>query len=172
MNKKIKTTVIAAAILGLLALIWFFAADYLFAFILSKIFPPGPPAPTTQLLPCDGNPASQVELGYPHEGGPVAEFVTSGEPIYVIARRFEHSGIFGSFRGSTAINIGNVAILPSYDERRNTITNSFKNISIKEKDFGEVDLPAGRYWLWSSAGGDIVVYSCDPNGVSDPKPVK
>ena len=171
MNKKIKTTVIAAAILGLLALIWFFAADYLFAFILSKIFPPGPPAPTTQLLPCDGNPASQVELGYPHIGGLTAEFTTSGGEIYVVARRYEH-GILLPNRGGTGIYVGVSTELPVWDKQRSTISNVYQEVTALEKGYAALTLPAGRYWLWSSAGGDIVVYSCDPNGVSDPKPVK
>jgi hypothetical protein len=171
MNKKIKIAATVAAILGLLALIWFFAADYLFVFILSKIFPPGPPAPPTQLLPCNGNPASQVELGYPHIGGSTAEFTTSGNEIYVIARRYEH-GILLPSRGGTGIYVGVYTALPVHDSRRSTISNVYQETTALEKDYGKLTLPAGRYWLWSSAGGDIVIYSCDPNGVSDPKPVK
>jgi hypothetical protein len=171
MNKKIKTAAIVAAILGLLALIWFFAADYLFAFILSKIFPPGPPAPTTQLLPCNGAPASQVELGYPHIGNLTAEFTTSGGEIYVVARRYEH-GILLPSRRATGIYFGYASNPPSWNSPRNIVSNVYKKITVWEKDYGTLTLPAGRYWLWSSAGGDIVVYSCEVNGVSDPKPVR
>ncbi|HOI97924.1 MAG TPA: hypothetical protein PLA19_05500 [Candidatus Pacearchaeota archaeon] len=172
MNKKIKTAAIIAAILGLLALIWFFAADYLFAFILSKIFPPGPPAPTTQLLPCNGVPASQAELGYPYiVNDKTAEFTTSGGEIYVVARSYEH-GILLPSRGGTGIYVGISTELPVWDKQRSTISNVYQGVTALEKDYGTLTLPAGRYWLWSSAGGDIVVYSCQPDGVSDPKPVR
>ena len=37
-------------------------------------------APNPQLLPCGGNPASSVELGYPYVGTSTAEFTTAGDP--------------------------------------------------------------------------------------------
>jgi len=121
--------------------------------------------------PCVDNPASSVELGSPYRTNPTAEFTTSGGTIYVTARRFDHGGLFGSFRGSTAINVGDVAMPPTYNERSGIISNTVEAISVTEGAYGELKLPAGRYWLWSSTGTDILLISCDPNGVSDPKPV-
>lgn len=172
MNKKNKILIVVSSVLLAVTALWYFFADDLFIFVLSRALPPGEPMPKEQLMPCDGNPASFVELGSPYEGGSIAEFTTSGNELYVIARRFEHAGIFSSFRSSTAVNVGNIDILPKYDEEQNIIINTIKTISIKEKDYGTFDLPAGRYWLWSSSGGDVVVYSCEEGGVSDPKPVR
>jgi hypothetical protein len=172
MNRKNKIIVVIISILMAVVSLWYFFADDLFLFILSRTVPPAEPMPTEQQMPCGGNPASFVELGSPYEGGKIAEFTTSGNEIYITARKFEHAGIFGSFRGSTAINVGDIDILPTYNEKQNIITNATKIISIKEKDYGALTLPAGRYWLWSSSGGDIVIYSCEEGGVSDPKPVR
>nr|HPO06885.1 hypothetical protein [Candidatus Pacearchaeota archaeon] len=85
--------------------------------------------------------------------------------------RFPHSGFSGSSLGSTAIFMGNSSALPEYDSQRDITTNTVKNISLSETKYVEFELPAGRYWLWSSSGGDIVIYSCEEGGVSDPKPV-
>ena len=41
-----------------------------------------------------------------------------------------------------------------------------------EKDYGAVNFARRPLLALVKRGGDIVVYSCDPNGVSDPKPVK
>jgi len=43
-------------------------------------------------------------------------------------------------------------------------------INFTEGYYGVLTLPVGRYWLWSSSG-DVVIYSCEEGGVSDPKPV-
>ena len=121
-------------------------------------------------LPCE--PKSQVELGSPYQiNGQVAEFTTSGEKLYITARRFPHSGFSGSSPGSTAIFMGDSSALPEYDSQRDITTNTIKTISLSETKYAEFELPAGRYWLWSSSGGDIVIYSCEEGGVSDPKPV-
>jgi len=121
-------------------------------------------------LPC--RPKSQVELGSPYQmNGQVAEFTASGDKLYITAKRFPHSGFSGSSLGSTAILIGDISALPEYDSQRSTTTNVLKDITIHEEKYVEFELPAGRYWLWSSSGGDVVVYSCEAGGVSDPKPV-
>ena len=67
--------------------------------------------------------------------------------------------------------MGNSSALPEYDSQRDITTNTVKNISLSETKYVEFELPARRYWLWSSSGGDIVIYSCEEGGVSDPKPV-
>lgn len=122
--------------------------------------------------PCNGNPAEKIELGSPYNGGPTAEFTSSGELIYITARYYNHNGIFGSFSGSTAINIGSAATPPAYDEKTGKIANSIKSISVPEGEYGNLSLPAGRYWLWSSSGGDIVAVSCKPGAISDPLPTR
>ena len=147
-------------------------ADRIFVFIASKFISPSKPVPTEQLMPCGGHPVETIELGSPYLTNPTAEFTTVGGLIYFAARRFEYGGIFGSSRASTAIYTGLSDNPPSWDSQRNIVSNVYQQISVLEKDYGQLDLPAGRYWLWSSAGGDIVLYSCQAGVLSEPKPVK
>ena len=39
-----------------------------------------------------------------------------------------------------------------------------------EGTWTSLTLPAGRYWLWVTNGGDVAVASCPPGGVSEPEP--
>jgi len=169
MNKKLKRILIVIGIV--IAVIMVGAAIAIFMMlkelkgVVTSWSPSGMDA-----LPCD--PRSQVELGSPYQiNGQVAEFTTSGNKLYITARRFPHSGFSGSSPGSTAIFMGDSSALPEYDSQRDITTNTVKTISLSETKYAEFELPAGRYWLWSSSGGDIVIYSCEEGGVSDPKPV-
>ena len=170
MAKKSKVIITIVSILSVTGFLWYFFADDLFLFVLSRTVPPAEPMPKEQLMPCGGNPADFVELGSPYLTNPVAEFTTSGGEIYIIARRYEH-GILLPSRRVTAIYVGHYDTPPTWDSPKNTVNNTYKEISVWEKDYGALTLPAGRYWLWSSSGGDIVIYSCEEGGVSDPKPV-
>jgi hypothetical protein len=171
MAKKNKIIIIIVSILSAVGFLWYFFADDLFLFILSRTVPPAEPMPKEQLMPCGGNPASFVELGSPYLTNPVAEFTTAGGEIYIVARRYEH-GILLPERGGSGVYIGFLNQLPVWNKQTSKIANAYKEIIIKEKDYGTLILPAGRYWLWSSSGGDIVIYSCEEGGVSDPKPVR
>lgn len=171
MNKKNKILIVVSSALLAVTALWYFFADDLFIFVLSRGLPPGEPMPKEQLMPCGGNPASFVELGSPYLTNPTAEFTTAGGEIYVIARRYEH-GILLPNRRTTAVYIGHYNNPPVWDSPKNTVSNTYEKITVWEKDYGTLILPAGRYWLWSSSGGDVVVYSCEAGGVSDPKPVR
>ena len=170
MNKKNRIIIVAVSILLAGGFLWHFFADDLFLFILSRAVPLSEPMSKEQLMPCQENPASFVELGSPYLTNPVAEFTTSGGDIYVIARRYEH-GILLPNRRATAIYVGHYSNPPIWDSPKNIVSNAYEKITVWEKDYGALTLPAGRYWLWSSSGGDIVIYSCEEGGVSDPKPV-
>ncbi len=128
------------------------------------------PSPTAQPLPCGGNPASSVELGYPYVGTSTAEFTTSGDPLFVTARYFSHGLLVPEGQGLAGIHVGSSATPPTWDRQRSIISNTIETVYVKEGEYGTLTLPAGRYWLWSSSGGDIVVFSCTPDGVSDPRP--
>jgi hypothetical protein len=153
-----------------LAIILIVSVGFIFFNQNKKINPPLANNSGLKSLPCA--PASRVELGYPSEGGSVAEFTSSGKSLFIEVKYFDHTGLFGSLAGLSAINLGNIDNLPELDKQRNIIKNSIKKISVPEKEYVEFQLPAGRYWLWSSAGGDIVVYSCEAGGVSDGKRVR
>ncbi len=57
-----------------------------------------------------------------------------------------------------------------WDTQKNIVSNVSMEINFSEGYYGASTLPAGRYWLWSGLG-DVVIYSCEEGGVSDPKPV-
>jgi hypothetical protein len=130
---------------------------------VSSVIPPS-------TLPCGEASASTAELGSPYRGGPTAEFTTSGGTIFVTARRFEHGGVLDPQQGVTAIYVGRSATRPSWDQQRNTVSNSIATLTVREGDYGKVSVSSGRYWLWTSTGGDILIVSCRRDGVSDPHP--
>jgi len=170
MNKKLKRVLIVvgiviavitvgAAIVGLMAL------NQLKQVVTTPLTPLG-----LETLPCE--PKSQVELGSPyHINGQVAEFTTNGDKLYITAKRFPHSGFSGSWDKSTTLDFGVTDNPPEVDMQRGITTNTIKSVYLSENKYVEVELPAGRYWLLSGLGGDIVIYSCEEGGVSDPKPV-
>jgi len=121
--------------------------------------------------PC-GEGLARVELGFPLRGGPTASFTTTGGDLYVTARRFEHGGPFDPApgEGSTLGFFGPQERQPSYDEQRNVVTNVLVETRVLENRFSKFELPAGRYWAWTSNGGDLVVVSCARDGVSDAVP--
>jgi len=121
-------------------------------------------------LPCE--PASSVELGSPSFlNGKNAEFTTAGGTIYVKPRIFSGGGWMPP-PTTAVIFVGYAATPPIYDAITGTTTNVLRRIEFNNTDYGILDLLAGRYWLWSGEGGDIVLYSCEEGGVSDPKPVR
>ncbi|HET7641096.1 MAG TPA: hypothetical protein VFK47_20470 [Ktedonobacteraceae bacterium] len=123
------------------------------------------------VLAC-GAAATQVALGSPYQGkdNPAAYFTTDGSDILVSARHFEHGGIFDPKTGRTGIWIGGAATPPSLNEQSSQVANTKLELTVQEGKHKMAQLPAGRYWLWTSTGGDIVVASCgqisgqQPNG--------
>jgi hypothetical protein len=127
---------------------------------------------TEENLPkCIDKPANSIELGYPHIGGDVAEFTTNGSEIYITARKFEHGGVMDPPKWLVDVYVGRINELPNWDRERDIITNITSKITFEEGSYGKLKLEPGRYWLWSG-GNDILAISCEPNGVSDPKPVQ
>jgi hypothetical protein len=120
--------------------------------------------------PTCGISATQIALGSPYLSQPVAYFTTDGSDVYISARHFEHGGIFDPETGTTGIWIGDSATPPIYDEHTSQVSNTKLELSVQEGKHKKAQLPAGRYWLWSSNGGDIVAASCghisgeQPNG--------
>ena len=113
-----------------------------------------------ELPPC-GTSATQVPLGSPYRGShPVAYFTTDGSDVYISARKFSHGGALDPKTGVTGIWIGDATTPPTYDEQRSIISNTKLNFYVEEGKHKKAQLPAGRYWLWTSPGGDIVAESC------------
>ena len=166
MNKKIKRVLI---VVGLFFVIVAIIVVVVMLHQLKQLVTTPLPPKGLNVLPCE--PKSQVELGSPYTGGKTAEFSTSGSDLYFIARYFHHGGILDLEKYMAGIYVGPVEKTPSWDTQRNIISNVSMEINFTEGYYGTLTLPAGRYWLWSSSG-DVVVYSCEEGGVSDPKPVR
>jgi len=130
--------------------------------------------PGLSSLPCE--PASQVELGSPSPylmNRKTAEFTTSGGAVYIKPRQFAVGGGYFVSSHTTTIFVGRAATPPVFDDRRGTIINVSKEIQFNNGNYGQLNLEPGQYWILINGDGyDIVLYSCDPNGVSDPKPVR
>ena len=78
---------------------------------------------------------------------------------------------FDPGHGTTAIYLGPADRPPTWDQQRNVVSNTTVQFRVDEKEFSRAELSAGRYWLWSSDGGDVVVVSCSDSGVGDAEPV-
>lgn len=167
-RKNIIITIIAVPVIAGAIYLWvnIFIPALTVGLILATLITQ--PSPTPQPLPCGGKPESTVELGSPTD--PPAEFTTAGGQIFITARDFfTRDGLFDiPGKRSTAIYIGLTSNPPIYDLQRNTVSNTAAKISIKEKEYGQVNLAPGRYWLFASNGKDILLVSCSQNGVSDP----
>ena len=169
MNKKLKVVlrvilIVIAVVMVVAMIVLFMMFSQLKQGVITPLAPLG-----LETLPCE--PKSQVELGSPYTGGETAEFSTSGSDLYLIARHFHHGGILDLKKYTTGVYVGLLEKKPIWDTQRNIISNISMEINFSEGYYGTLTLPAGRYWLWSGSG-DIVIYSCEEGGVSDPKPVR
>jgi hypothetical protein len=115
-------------------------------------------------------PAVSADLGYPDKGGRTAEFTTNGDPFYITAGRFEHGGIFDPEVHLANVYVGRADSPPTYDQRRDTLTNVYETRLVREGTLSEMRLPAGRYWLASGYAG-ITLDACATSAITDPKPV-
>ncbi len=126
-------------------------------------------SPTVAADPCpDG---TTLNLDDPYRTGPQALFSTGGDEVWVTARSFSHGGIFDPEVGRTAVYIGTEANPLTYDQQSGQVANVVVQTSVEEGTWSAVELPKGRYRLWSTTGGDVWVRSCQPDGVTDPRPV-
>src|SRR5256885_13907995 len=172
-KRRSKIKIIIFIVLGILGAIGTFyvfinlLAVFIFgSAMVSALKNANKPLSTTVSHPCQGKPAAEIGLGSANELP--AQFTTAGGEIF-ITKRFEH-GDLDPERGITRMNIGPVSHIPTYDKRSGSISVSkdATELYVDEMRYGRVTLPPGRYWLWSSNGGDVRVVSCEANGVSDP----
>lgn len=173
MNKKLKTALKAIAVVILLG---FFAVALYFGFLyfaMKNSIKTYEEQKKDIFLPCE--PANYVDLGSPYLyygiKTPGAEFTTDGSDIYIAAHHIGGTSLDTAFN-STIIYIGNASDF-SESEFRHEIEKSdlAKKIIIDQKYNERLSLPSGRYRLWVTYGNNVVVYSCEEGGVSDPKPV-
>ncbi|MDT0164074.1 hypothetical protein Q9R32_00720 [Actinotalea sp. AC32] len=120
--------------------------------------------------PCATDEGAVLELGSPRRGADHAEFATAGGTVHVAVRHFEKGGIFDPEVGRAAVYVGDAAAPPSYDERSGRVSEVVGQTSVQEGKWAELELEAGRYWLWVTNGSDVVVVGCEPDAVTDPLP--
>lgn len=122
-----------------------------------------------KILPCDESKASKVNLDYPYPEKPPAEFTTKGGDIYIKQRNFPHGGFFNPKVGIGSVYVGLISNPPIWDKINDNISGVFSKAVFEESNYGKLNIPPGRYWLWSRGNG-IELISCTPNGLSDPLP--
>lgn len=125
-------------------------------------------------LPCPV--ASQVELGSPYffsgKNSSASEFTTNGSTIYVYARNYSNGTSLGTLFDPTVVYIGNNFDVLSFISYPDVSKYAIQTVTFnKDKYSNGIQLPKGRYWLFSGSG-DILIDSCDVDGVSDPKRVR
>ncbi len=133
----------------------------------------GPPAPTPSAttLPCAD--ATELDLGSPYTyaaRGP-AYFTTSGGTVYLVARHFSQGGPLDPRRPRTLFSLGPGSTPPVVNNQAATVAGTLREVQAGMNQWVPVDLPAGRWWVLSSSGGDVRVASCRPGGVLAPEPV-
>ena len=109
-------------------------------------------------------PIPQVQnLGRPFRGSKtVAKFTTDGNPLVISASDFEKSGWVTSGKRRTEVDIGPDTSPPSYDELTGIVTGATSHVSVEEGALVQVQLPAGRYWIWSTNSAALQLHSCTP----------
>ena len=118
--------------------------------------------------PCPGAGAT-VELGSPYRGEQFAEFDAQGGTVYVTVRRYQKGGVFDPEVASSRIYIGPIDQPPTADQQSGRVSNVLVETSVVEGTWSAVDLPVGRFWLWTSNGTGVEVRSCEQDGVSGAK---
>jgi hypothetical protein len=125
--------------------------------------PPGAPVSVAAKDPCAGKIGSRVRLGNPYRPGSPASFSTRGGPIFLTAHFFEH-GAMDPAVGITTFYIGPAATPPAWDEPKGVVTPLTASLTVSEGEYGRLNLIEGRYWLWTTTGGDVEVVSCASGG--------
>lgn len=174
MDKKLKTALKIIAILflcGIFIVVVYFISSYSAIKDLAKTYEEQENKEISSL--CE--PVNNAELGSPYLyygiETPGAEFTTDGSAIYISAQHMGGTSLDTAFNPIT-IYIGSISDF-SENEFRRDIENSdlVRKIIINQKYSKEILVPPGRYRLWATYSKNIVIYSCEEGGVSDPKPV-
>ena len=123
-----------------------------------------PPSRTGLEEPCpDG---VTLNLGAPFRGRDYAKFETVGGTVYVSVGQFSDGATDDGGTGRSAIYIGELARPPTYDPQSDRVVGTIATTSVANDTWSAIDLGAGRYWLTAAGGWDIVIRSCQPDGVA------
>jgi|GEM_PF-4808818 hypothetical protein len=162
MNKKLKKILITILLIIITILLGLFVAVKLaeraFFNFLTEIKVPS----------CDGMAIEQINLGDLRSSNEtMAEFSTIGGDLYILPQKISPVSV-SDFANSVEITIGSVNQRNLYNLEA---PDNIKITAIKNR-YNQINLTAGRYWLSVSRFAEITLASCNPNGVSNPRPVK
>lgn len=131
-----------------------------------RVYPDDSSQPSTSMAPCAGSPAATVELGVPYRGHAPAMIVTNGDPLYFSARGFRTGQAFDG-EPRTTLFVGPEDKPPFYDSARAEVTTPItRQVTVHEERPSKLDLPAGRYWVWTRDDVHVVAISCTSRGVT------
>ncbi len=114
---------------------------------------------------CGDGKFTPVKLGSPYRHRDPARFETSGGALYLTAHAFLQGGVLDPDTPSTRFHVGSAATQPTYDEQRGLVTPALQEVVASKDEWVKIELRPGRYWLWSSAGGDVEAATCPPGRV-------
>jgi len=121
-------------------------------------------------VPCDGEESTVLELGpAARNSNRYGQFSTTGATVWVTVGPIDLGPIFDTDR--TSIEVGWALEPPEYDTRTGEENaNVLTEVSVMEERWSPLELEAGDYWLWSSAGGLVTVQTCTAGAIFDAVP--
>jgi hypothetical protein len=126
---------------------------------------PSPPSVEVALeAPCpDG---VTLDLGAPFRGRDYAKFQTTGGTVYVSVGQFSKGDASDRGTAQSTIYVGELARPPTYDPQSGRVRGTMATTTVVENTWSAIDLDEGRYWLTAADGWDVVIRSCEPDGVA------
>jgi hypothetical protein len=123
------------------------------------------PARTAAEEPCpDG---VTLALGAPFFGRDYAKFQAAGGTVYVNVGRFTADRSEAPDGGAATIYVGALARPPTYDPQARRLRGTLLTAPVVGDTWSAFELSEGRYWLTAANGWDVVIRSCEADGVVD-----
>lgn len=119
-------------------------------------------------LPCD-EPAQEADLGSPLEENPPATFSVDGPRVWVTIGRGGGGGFFPEVDQAN-LSVGLQEDPPTYPASGSGVENQTVGVTVYVDRYTQLDLAAGDYWALLSQGGDLTLYSCEPDIISGVNP--
>ena len=108
-----------------------------------------------------------LALGAPFRGRDYAKFRAAGGPVYVSVRQFSDGDTAGAGTGEATVYVGLLARPPTYDREADRVRGTIATAAVLGGTWSAIDLAEGWYWLTVADGWDVVIRSCEPDGVRD-----
>jgi len=126
---------------------------------------PSPPSVRTALdEPCPEG--VTIGLGAPFLGRDFAKFSTTGGTVYVSVGQFRRGASEQAGNGRSTVYLGARARPPTYDPHARRLRGTLTTAVVTEDTWSAIDLTEGRYWLTVADGWDVVIRSCEPDGIT------